>query len=82
MRAVDNGRPQQKSSARVLFQVVPRLQISEHAPVFDFEGQQVTVVENAEVSHVCLVTATDVDGDKLWYSITGECNGGCDLDLY
>jgi len=31
------------------------------------------LMENDEVGHmVCIVAATDADGDKLWYYIVGE----------
>jgi len=33
----------------------------------------VTLMENDDVGHmVCIVSATDADGDKLWYYIVGE----------
>ena len=73
MKAVDNGRPQQSNSARLLFTVVSSPASSDHAPKFTSRHSNAHVMENDPVGHmVQLLSAEDMDGDKLWYSITGE----------
>ena len=73
VEAVDNGRPQNRASARVIFDVVERPRTSPNPPRFTQEGVEATVMENDVIGHlVTLMSAEDADGDKLWYSITGK----------
>ena len=73
VKAVDNGRPQQSNSARLLFTVVASPASSDHAPKFTSRHSNAHVMENDPVGHmVQLLSAEDMDGDKLWYSITGK----------
>lgn len=68
---VDNGRPQQRESCRVILDVVERPVESPHPPVFQDEpGVHVSVTENDPIgSFVKIMSATDEDDEKLWYSI-------------
>ena len=56
----------------MLLSVVEALDSSPSPPQFTVVGQEVKVMENDDVGHICLVSAVDLDGDKLWYSITGK----------
>ena len=70
---MDNGRPQQSNSARLMFTVVPSPVTSAHPPRFVSDHVTVHVMENDPIGHmVQLMSAEDEDGDKMWYSITGE----------
>ncbi len=74
MRAIDNGRPQQKMNARVLFTVVEGLTESPNPPQFVDSGVRVSVTENDAIGHlVRIMSAEDPDGGKIWYSIVGKC---------
>ena len=73
VKAVDNGRPQQSNTARLMFTVLSSPATSAHPPKFVSGHQYAHVMENAQVGHmVQLMSAEDEDGDKLWYSITGK----------
>ena len=71
--ATDNGRPQKESTSRVLLKVVAAPSRTSNAPVFLESHRSVTVLENFRVGQMVeLVQASDPDGDRVWYSITGE----------
>jgi len=74
VRAVDKGRPPMRASTRILINVVdlPSSSTSILYFVSNFTAP-VRLMENDQVGHmVCIVAATDADGDKLWYYIIGE----------
>jgi len=74
VRAVDKGRPPLRSTTRIVINVVDLPSTSNSIPHFvtNFSAP-VRLMENDEVGHmVCIVAATDADGDKLWYYIIGK----------
>ncbi|XP_074651233.1 protocadherin Fat 1-like [Tubulanus polymorphus] len=71
VKANDNGRPQKKSTVRLLINVLQRVKTSLSPPIFELHEREVTVLENDPIGHmVVLVIASDPDHDKLWYKIT------------
>ena len=73
LKANDNGRPMKRGTARVRFTVVAIPRNSTRAPEFVTPNHHVTVMENDAVGRmVCIMSAEDPDGDKIWYSILGE----------
>ena len=73
IKAVDNGRPQKRQSARVIFTIVACPNTSVASPAFHQEGVSAQVMESDSVGHmVAIMSAEDRDSTKLWYSITGE----------
>jgi len=71
---VDKGRPPLRATTRIMISVVDLPSTSASVPYFvtNFSAP-LRLMENDEVGHmVCIVAATDADGDKLWYYIVGE----------
>lgn len=57
----------------MIFTVVECPDNSANAPRFRQQAVEAQVMENDVVGHmVTIMSATDEDGDKVWYSITGE----------
>ncbi|CAH1776950.1 unnamed protein product [Owenia fusiformis] len=72
IKATDNGRPQKRSSSRVIMTVVARPEESPMLPQFVNPNQRNKMMENDDIgAMVCIMSAKDEDSDKLWYSITG-----------
>jgi len=72
---VDKGRPPLRATSRIMIRVVDLPSTSANVPYFvsNFTAAPVRLMENDVVGHmVCIVAASDADGDKLWYYITGE----------
>ena len=80
VRAVDKGRPPHRAPTRVIITVVDLPSTSTSIPYFVTNfSTPVRLMENDSVGRlVCIVAATDADGDKLWYYIIGELT----FDLY
>ena len=71
MQALDSGDPQFEASVIMLY-VVERLKESPHKPVLTERNVNATVMDNDSGTMVVIITAEDEDGDKLWFSITGQ----------
>jgi len=74
VRAVDKGRPPLRATTRIMINVVDLPTTSTSVPYFvsNFSAP-VRLMESDDVGHmVCIIAATDADGDKLWYYIIGE----------
>ena len=78
IQAADNGQPSLMSTTKVILTVVdvPKPGLSKSAnqpPEFSTAGLTITQMESDNVGDmVCLMSATDADGDKIWFFIDGE----------
>lgn len=74
MRASDGGEPARHATARVSASVLGAPADSSGAPQFSEDNsRRADVMESDPVGHaVAFISATDPDGDLLWYNIEGE----------
>lgn len=71
--ATDNGKVKRNSTTRVAIRVSQVPETSLHSPVFKNPDHSVQLMESDHVGYlVTLAQAFDVDGDTLWYNITGN----------
>ncbi|XP_076345079.1 fat-like cadherin-related tumor suppressor homolog [Tachypleus tridentatus] len=72
VRATDGGQQQRTALTRVVISVLPIPVISSNPPRVKHEEMHVKVSESEMVGHlVALIDVENVDGNKVWFSITG-----------
>ncbi|XP_022252382.1 fat-like cadherin-related tumor suppressor homolog [Limulus polyphemus] len=82
VRATDGGQPQRTALTRVVINVLATPIISPNPPRVKHKEMHVKVSESEMVGHlVALIDVEDVDGDKLWFSITEKCKMTVKLEI-